>query len=108
MPMGFTGRLHARPPELLVDDQLRDRVGVEAERRSPVRYDVSRLGELPPAGAGVAPEPIPDLPAVGVVFAREAEVHRGSVGSSSCIFHLDRFWRMGAGVATPWLGWAWT
>ena len=53
-------------PQLVVDDQLVQRVGVESPRRRPVRHDVTGLGELgvrsdadarrarrgPPSGAG--------------------------------------------------------
>ena len=38
---------HAGPPQLVVDDQLVDRVGVEAPRPGPVRRHVAGLGQLP-------------------------------------------------------------
>ena len=46
MPIGFDRPAHAGPAQLVVDDQLVDRVGVEAPRPRPVRGDVAGLGEL--------------------------------------------------------------
>ena len=88
MPMGLIGRLHAGPPELLVDHELGQRVGVEPEGRGPVGHDVARLGELAAGGVRVLGEPLPDPEAAGIVVAREAEVHAGSVGSASRFTHL--------------------
>ena len=70
---------HASRAQLGVDEELVDRVGVEAPGLRPVRGDVARLGQLPPGGRRVLGEPGPHGAPARVVVARQLEVHRGTV-----------------------------
>ena len=63
------------PPQLVVDDQLVDRVGVEAPGLRQVRGDVAGVGQLAAGGRGVLGEPGPYLEPLRVVGRRELEVH---------------------------------
>jgi hypothetical protein len=78
-----------RPSQLLVDDELRQGIGIEAEGRRPVGHDVARLGELAAGGLGVLGQPVPDLAPARVVVAGEAKVHGGSVFSSPRSAHVE-------------------
>ena len=75
-------------PELLVDQELRDGIGIEPVRSRPVGGHVPGLGQLAPGGLRVLVQPLPDLAPTGVVVAGEAEVHRGSVFSASRFTHI--------------------
>ena len=66
----------ARLAELVVDDQLLDRIGAQAPRRGPVRHDVAGLGELPSRRRRVGREPVADREPVGVIIGWQVEVHR--------------------------------
>ena len=85
----------AFPPQLLVDHELGQRIGIEPVRRGPVRRHVAGLGQLAAAGVRVLVEPVPHLAAAGVVVAGQAEVHARSVGSSPRFTHVG-----GAGGST--------
>ena len=76
MPIGLIGLRHARPPHLVVDDQLQLGIGVEPLRRRPVRHDVAGVDQLAAARVGVLLEPAPDLDAPGIVFGGQVDVHR--------------------------------
>ena len=81
MPIGLIGR-RTRGPQLLVDHELGQRIGVQAERLGPVRHHVAGLGQLASGGVGVRRQPVLHGQAAGVVVAGEAEVHGGSVFSA--------------------------
>ena len=72
------GARHPGPGELVVDEQLVHRVGVETPRAGPVGRDVAGLGEHPARRLGMVGQPGPDLLAARVVVGREFEVHRGA------------------------------
>src|SRR5690606_25655704 len=61
------GSAHPGPTELLVDDDLVDRIGVETPRRRPVRGDVARLGQLTPRRVRVGLQPRPHRRSAGIV-----------------------------------------
>ena len=66
---------HPGPPQLLVDHQLGQRIGVEPVRRGPVGRHVAGLGQLSARRVAVPVEPFPHPAATGVVVTWEAEVH---------------------------------
>ena len=70
---------HAGRRQLVVDQQLVDRVGVEAPRAGPVRRDVAGLGQLPAARRRVLGEPVPDGDAARIVVGRQLEVHAATL-----------------------------
>ena len=69
----------AHASQLVVEDELMDRVGVEAPRLRPVGGDEARLRQLAGRGRGVGGDPRPDLAAPRVVVCRQFEVHREKV-----------------------------
>ena len=59
-PDGVDGLLDLGPLQLVLDDELRERVCVEAPRLRPVRDDVSGFGQFAAIRVGVLGEPGPD------------------------------------------------
>ena len=71
-----TGTLHLQPGELLLDDDLVDRVGADPPRLGPVRHDIAGLVQfgLCRFGVGLAPRSDGDAPRVSV--GGKVEVHQ--------------------------------
>ena len=76
MPIWLFGRRMLRPAQLVVDDQLVDRVGVETPRRRPVRNDVAGLGEFPAGRTRIVGDPVADPLPGRVIIGWQVEVHR--------------------------------
>ena len=77
---GVDGPAHPGRPQLLVDDQLRQRISVTAERRRPVWHHIARFSELASRRRWVSRQPLPYIGAAGVIVSGQADVHPGSVG----------------------------
>ena len=71
-----TGTLHLQPGELLLDDDLVDRVGADPPRLGPVRHDIAGLVQFGLRWFGVFVTPRPDGEAPRVVVGRKVEVHQ--------------------------------
>ncbi len=78
MPIGLRGLAHPRLLELVVDDELELRFGVETPRAGPVGGDVASLHQLGGRGLGVLGQPGADLQASRVVVGGEIDVHAES------------------------------
>ena len=74
---GVDGPAHPGRPQLLVDDQLRQRIGVTAERRRPVWHHIARFSELASRRLWVSRQPLPYIGAAGVIVSGQADVHPG-------------------------------
>lgn len=85
---------HTCSTELVVDDQLLDRVGVEPPWSGQVRCDVSGFGQVPPGRFWIRLEPGPNLSAERVVLGWEIEVHVRNLAG------LDRAVKFRAGFAS--------
>ena len=72
------GTLDLRALQLVVDEQLRHRVGVEPPRLRPVGDDVACLREVFAAGFGVLGQPGAHLEPSRVVFRGKLEVHEAA------------------------------
>ena len=81
---GSTGAAR-RPRQLLVDEELVDRVGVEPPRPRPVRRDVAGLGELAARRRGWSASQARDREAARVVVGRQLEVHRAATAASVAV-----------------------
>ena len=76
---GSAGGCTSARAQLVVDDQLVDRVGVEPPGLRPVRRDVAGLGQLAARRPRVGRQPRPHLDAAGIVLRRQLEVHSPEV-----------------------------
>ena len=66
---------HAAGTQLVVDDQLMDRIGVETPRRRPVGHDVPRRVQVGVRRVGVGGDPRPHRQPAWVVVGRHVEIH---------------------------------
>jgi hypothetical protein len=69
------GTAYAGATHLVVDDELGDRIGIEAPRTGPVRGHVPRRGELACRRTGIVFQPPPELDPGPVSVSGEGEVH---------------------------------
>ena len=72
---GVDGPAHPGRPQLVVDDQLGQRIGVAAEGSGPVRHHVARFSQQATGRLRVGRQPLPYIAPAGIIISGQAEVH---------------------------------
>ena len=85
IPIGLFGSTTPAALQLVFDDQLVHRVGVESPRRWPVRHHVAGLGELTSGRVAVGGQPLAYREPARIVVGRQVEIHHISSISASGI-----------------------